>query len=702
MFTITAHHCPSENQVLELLHQMVQNESIIRQINPRDPAIPPGSILARIKEIKDNILAKSLIDGEINGTYLQRVIERTPFADNNIIHDQGNLLTVAPVGLFALTQLFPGKLKSATREWTAKMKNLQDSRFWANGKIARALKRKREQINRIEEILERKTAEVLEATNERNLAQKQLKELKAIEPKYCRTDRDPDSLPGAYETATSLYAQRYNRIAKMDQLLSNALNNCCADLLKCTKASSFFINRSEEIVYSADCEAHRTALISYAVLTLLDGAALVSPQQEGICHGDPKVVFNDQDLFIQDSKPINIPLTHNRPAMILFENPSSWAEKPDPKNYPQGIDPISTKLILHRLTPKETRLLEHLILDPFMPLCDEIREAYKYRDQNSERGDLVRIGYNLIHTMARALWHNYRSDISKQLAEIFNDDKAETFKREEIIPLQLLPDDAESPWMPNFSFFPEEMREVLLERKKQLSILWNPITGNHVEPPLIKEGEILSPTDFKAQLSSQYYIKHNFLSSSCRIDALTTLLFQETPEDIQKPKMIMAAIANYLDIPANRKEFEEKIQRCGFTVEKVQQSYRTEGKSLFEDDLEIELAAHALGITIKIFAPGVAVKHNQAGLVEPVLSFGPTPSTQEKLFLASDGGLSFYALEPKLRISGDINPELTHAISSHKPFWENARDHEEIAGAHFNFLQELFEAIRVFVINLPQ
>ena len=192
----------------------------------------------------------------------------------------------------------------------------------------------------------------------------------------------------------------------------------------------------------------------------------------------------------------------------------------------------------------------------------------------------------------------------------------------------------------------------------------------------VEEGEILTQENLKRQLAGHFYIKHNFATSSCRMDALATVLFQENPSDIEKPQLIMKAIANFLDDSNNRALFEPKIQQEGLTIEDVQRQYREEGETLFETDLEIELAAHALGISIGIFAPGLPVTQNASGLIEPTLFLGPTPETKERFYLAFNGVNSFYALEPRLKVPAVARDELSEAITTYLPFWKDALDDE--------------------------
>ncbi|NGX43442.1 MAG: hypothetical protein K940chlam7_01739, partial [Chlamydiae bacterium] len=604
MFTITRDHVPDQGQVLEILRKIHEQQAVPKECCREDEY---KRVSFGVEELKKEIIDFSArldmpdaSEEKKKEICINKFDRKHPLKDRDVIYDHGGSLTVIPVGLIVRSLFSMKPLEEQTREWVTKVRDLREWKF-------KEIEEERSPSDdRTQRVLERATVSVFEARKERDAALARLKQLEDIPPRYEKRGADQESLPGLFEEEESLYAERYNGIREMTELVEKGIEYTCKDLFERSDPYPFedigsdtpdrrlyHINRSQEIAYGDEFESHRTAIVAYVMLRFLQGASLRSSQEEGICHGDPKVVFNDQDLFVQHSKPIRIPLDPQRPPIVVFQNPCSWALQPDHNNYPEGIDPVSAKLILDRLTDEEELHLKHLILDPFMLLEDGLRDAYVYRDREGERGSLLRTGYDLIYTMARALMQNYKTQIGHKLLEIFDDGGKKPFKRPDSLPTAAVVDEEEVDWCPDLKSLDKGIQSGIEERHKQLSIVWKNMSKELLQPAGLSGGESLNSRDFKQQVGKQYYLKHNFSNSSCRMDTLATLVFQETPEDFQKAWPIMKTIANYLDNPKNRRKFEEKIQERNLTVEELQDSYRRQGKSLIVDDFEIELAAYA-------------------------------------------------------------------------------------------------------------
>ena len=135
---------------------------------------------------------------------------------------------------------------------------------------------------------------------------------------------------------------------------------------------------------------------------------------------------------------------------------------------------------------------------------------------------------------------------------------------------------------------------------------------------------------------------------------------------------------------SGKKKFEDRIKKeIGKTVSDYQKWLRSDiNPPEVQESLQIELVANALGLRIGMFVPGVQVTIDSNGLPVPQIEFGP--KTKEILYIYSDGGGSFYSLEPKLRIPKGASKQLAGAINRrHRGM--TGMDHEQLNMRDYGF-----------------
>lgn len=484
-----------------------------------------------------------------------------------------------------------------------------------------------------------------------------------VEAKYKQRVEDPDHIPA------SDHAKRYKGIGSMEELTETAVDLAAKDLLTLGNQNiHYHITKSQDIAYSENFEGHRRAILSYAILDLMDGAELKDTfLEEGDCHGGKRVVFNDEELFIENSNPVKVDL--NGQPVVFFQKPSWWTMKPDERDCPNGIEPVGLKFILNRLTVEQKNHLRNLILDPFMSLDDMLRAAYAYRDSNDEGGKLVAQAYDMIHTMSCALMQKHKSKLLSKLSETFDDDTIAGYVRPEnpqeaIKEAENLKKEVFVEWTPNMNLVKgAPLTTAVLNLRGDLTTIAANLSLNIVDRrqnPGILDGQYLG--NWKSQLGPRFYHKHNYNNHGCSIDSIATLIWGKNP-DYAEGKAVKGLIADYLDTPDGKKKFEDRIKKeIGKTVSNYQKWLRGDtNPAEVQESLQIELVANALGLRIGMFVDGLKVTIDDNGLPVPQIEFGP--KTKEILYIYSDAKYSFYPLEPKLRIPKGASKQLANAIN---------------------------------------
>jgi len=207
-----------------------------------------------------------------------------------------------------------------------------------------------------------------------------------IAPLYQKRADDPESIEGAWDRNSSRYdadyAENYNGIKDLSDLIK-----------KCAIENRY--------IFTNDDQSFRLNSLFFfqnIVLTLIQKASLVSANAIGDCHRQrddaARLRFNDcDDLFAEDSKPILVN------GQVMYRYPGPFAMAPN-KEVTMGIEPVSIKRLLERLSPRE-----------LISLSTTIRgENYE-----GELSDRVSDTLYLISVMAAHLHHRYHGTLSEAL-----------------------------------------------------------------------------------------------------------------------------------------------------------------------------------------------------------------------------------------------------------------------------------------------
>lgn len=234
-------------------------------------------------------------------------------------------------------------------------------------------------------------------------------------------------IPRSYEKRTEdpleiAPAFKYNHATTMRGLLECALRDSIGELLLETERLHC-ISSMENF----DSKDHLRSIYGHAILKLLQQARLT---KTGGCD-DLSVIELNQSAFsrIYYSQPVNARLKGDK-IRVTFMQPCSWALEPIGSDN-RGIDPVGVKWILQRLTQDEIGILETLLLSPFM-LREEpsLVAAQEFILQNDhEQAKIVKIGFELISTMAIYIDERYTVELKKALIEVAEDNNNCIFDR---------------------------------------------------------------------------------------------------------------------------------------------------------------------------------------------------------------------------------------------------------------------------------
>ena len=178
-------------------------------------------------------------------------------------------------------------------------------------------------------------ARIWESSKRREGAQAYLERLGPIPPRYVRQPTDIAISKGADADPNSDYAKRYGNARTMGELLGAALGYARQD------------------VYHQPPTA---VLYQWAALELIEGAEL---QMD--CQGVQTLRFNDNVPCVGWSMPVVTRTGKGDETTILFRHIDSWTPF-QPGIAPFGVDPISVKNILNKLTAAGIRDLKNKVL----------------------------------------------------------------------------------------------------------------------------------------------------------------------------------------------------------------------------------------------------------------------------------------------------------------------------------------------------
>jgi len=495
---------------------------------------------------------------------------------------------------------------------------------------------------------------------------------------------DPRSIRGAYESDSNY---RFNGIGDMCTLLKEAAEHYAFSLVQrsASPGERLHVNRAAALLNQ---DHYINGIIAYTVLQLIRSAKLEDPQAAGACHGDPRLIFNDQGLAVQDSKPLNIAVQGN--IRTIFQNPSSWAfEASDhlidhTNGQKLGIEPVSVKLIDQQLDNAEKAHLENLLLDSFQPMDTALRRAMRFRDSGTERAHLVKTAYEQILNLVTALRNNSTvntsSSILEGLGEVFDDYEAAAYERPAVANDAVFDgDDVLVEWTPDYTLIPDSLEQPVRELKERLSLLYSRIE-NLEQPP---------DRMFVARFTTEMHCV-----SECGMGAAGGVLFLRRPTR-DEVNAIMELFANYLDNTNNAARFKGRIlsnahdgqvllgrdeygnsqhQNMGHrgthypSVEAFKAACRNHSVRI-QTDLIFELLAASLGISIGMFQSSESGNRvDDYGMLQPPFFFDPPEGrTVERLYIRCSQDFAFYAAYPKFSLKTGVNDdELRQVVTDYR------------------------------------
>lgn len=485
----------------------------------------------------------------------------------------------------------------------------------------------------------------------------------------------------------------YNSCTSIDQLIKVAFDHTFDTLVIESKDKPYIhFNRSKSII---DFPPNMQALYRLMIFNLLSGAKL---EQDG-CDGS-HIVLNSHGITVNSSDPEKVmlkeysfnPLDPAHPILInkqkiRFKHHDAWSPKEGDRDLINGIDPVSVKLILQRLSEKEIAYLRLLLLEPLIQDSEPLlKDAWRLARLEERQSQLLSTSYELICDIALS--------VSKNFSSTFSHGWQEKACSDEPVPLDktsLPPSTASTPvaeyveWVPLYAYIPEEIHENLVQLKQLLSAVWCNMSSELVANPILSPSAYLSSSpsgNQPSQLENHYYWTHRIISPhGCLFSAMATHLFQtkgdETGISRSYIALIKKSIANFLE--AHPEEFTDDM-KVDTHLDRTQYIKWLKGTGMSRDtyamgDVELKLIGKVFGIRIEVLSPGIAIKPSNEQLItpEPLMSRGHIygPNTKEKLIIYNSPGYSYYSLMPKLRPDKrQDDPELQAGLKHIKDFWQ--------------------------------
>jgi hypothetical protein len=513
-----------------------------------------------------------------------------------------------------------------------------------------------------------------------------------IPPKYQRRADDPDKISGEFRREDSAYAQNFNGITTFAELIRKMVSVTYDELV----ASSYPANPKGDTIFNSSNdlqydEMRLEALINRGIYTLIDGAEL-SPDE---CVEN--IVFNDKGLSINSSKPefvISKLSNGSYELKVHYNNINPWTPSQSLYN-PEGIDPVSIKLILHRLReyPKAKRALELLLCSNIIHDTNpNLLAARKLIEQDNEMGQLVYTAYQLICAMTTPIFQKYANK-EKVILPSLQEKKHDNSELPEINKLRSKPisrqisdpthEPVYVPWQPQIKLANHKELKVRFDgMKKSFSRLSTEISKEMYVgelPSTLAPEKDNRGKDALMELSHAFYISHPSLQGQdCLLSALAT--FFVTNQESLKVDIVVQikrAMHEYLlnnkDMFANRIETFTKMDIHSYLEWLMDKATRPEALDM--TTIDIELFAQTFGIQVYLFVPGARVKRSQQGKYIPqnVESYSFGPKTKECLNLFLRPGLSFFALLPRIdcAIMPETNPSLYDEVwFDLESFWQ--------------------------------
>lgn len=526
------------------------------------------------------------------------------------------------------------------------------------------------------------------------------------------------------------YAKRYNNAKTATELFQVGFQQALKELYAMAKGDQAKIKLNDNV--GTPTTPGAGAVYRYVALEFIKNGY---PYRENPCH-EFFFKLNKNGVGMESSTPENVIecTTHNGNRQLKLvthyqrRDDFTPSEEIMSRTAAGGIDPLSANCAWRKLTEEEQGHVFHLLMEPAMEdTHPDYQKALAYlRRAPKARTDLMKACYELIRDMGEALqvkfdsntnttkeWEKYLDvDDTEFLTQPFTKTSHEAFDIKEkstvewnldkdILDVKFKVKDSNWPYKDiNVSFF-----DFINASKTKYQVYFK-----HLKPTLFQhqyKSSLEIPQVTWVNLNPQYYASHQFvIGSECLFSNLLATIANDNSQltsghikalrksmstylmQLETKKNEWNRVKNQVPLPAGAVQLEQAAKLFDKFQKDIKAYYgisMTEYKNWLEyrnnrideehlTSLEIEIAAHTLGIRIGVFellyrGQGLATqgKIDEQGRLIPVETvesqnlryFGP--NTEEVFLMTFNSGYSYYGLYPKLNLSDDVKAKIGDA-----------------------------------------